>query len=122
MLLERFDQMKQQRALLAEQMLLSEEVNSEHVLQFFDDMGLLLQDGYVDEEFVWGTFSFSATRWWALCEDSIVEERRNQNDDSLFNRFEDLAARFSKHDADAGFREPTVIDLIGFLEAETGIS
>jgi hypothetical protein len=118
--LERFDQMKQHRALLAQHFLTKAPGQNipEQMIHFFEEMWLLLQDSYVDEELIWSTFGFSAIRWWALYEDYVVEERKRRNDDSLFTGFESLAARFSKRDSQAGFQDPTVTDLIVFLEAE----
>jgi hypothetical protein len=86
---ERFDSptMQRDRKSLAEHFLSSRPAISERVLDFFEDLGLFLRRDYLDEELVWSTFGFYAVRWWAVCKGYIVEERRSQNDSTLFTDF-----------------------------------
>lgn len=84
------------RKRLAEQLLRDapHEDIREDVMNFFEDMGLFFELEYLDERFVWGTFSFYVTRWWSACKDYIIEERIRQNSDqSLFSKFGCLAER-----------------------------
>jgi hypothetical protein len=90
----------------------------ETVMEFFEDMGLFLRRGYLDEEFIWSTFGFFAVRWWSGCKGYVLEERRAQNDSMLFTDFEDLAKRFLARDARAGLAEATPSDLKQFLKDE----
>jgi hypothetical protein len=92
----------------------------ETVLNFFEDMGLLLRLGYLDEKLMWSTFGFFAVRWWSACEDYIVNERETQNDSTLFKDFEDLTKRFKARDVRAGLTvaKATPPDLKQFLEDE----
>ncbi len=95
---DRFDdvRMMRSRKRLAEQLLRDapHEDIREDVMNFFEDMGLFFELEYLDERFVWGTFSFYVTRWWSACKDYIIEERIRQNSDqSLFSKFGCLAER-----------------------------
>jgi Domain of unknown function (DUF4760) len=90
----------------------------ETVLNFFEDMGLFLRRGYLDEELIWSTFGFFAVRWWSGSKGYILEERRKQNDSTLFTDFEDLTKRFSARDVRADLTETTPSDLKQFLEDE----
>ena len=120
--MERFgnDRMKRHRRLLAQHLRLTPPSGEmpEEVLNFFDEMSLFLRYGYLEEKVVWSTFGFSACRWWATCDDSVIAERRKRNDPTLFTGFQNLAMRFSVRDAQAGFQEPTLADLTMFLEGE----
>jgi hypothetical protein len=116
----RFDSpaMQRDRRSLAEHFLSSRPEIPERVLDFFEDIGLFLRRGYLDEELAWDTFGFYTVRWWAVCKGYILEERRRQNDSTLFTDFEDLAKRFLTRDAKAGLTEATPSDLQQFLKDE----
>jgi hypothetical protein len=120
--MERFDndRMKGDRRLLAENLLGTAPPDKipQDIMNFFEEMHLFLNDCYLNEALIWSTFGFASVRWWAVCEDYVFNERKRRNDSSLFAGFQDLAARFSKRDAQAGFKEPTIAELIVFLEDE----
>src|SRR5438309_12014635 len=61
---ERFDSaaMQHDRKSLAEHFLSSRPGIQERVLDFFEDLGLFLRRGYLDEELSWDTFGFYAVR------------------------------------------------------------
>ena len=92
---------------------------SESVLNFFEDLGLFSRRGYLDEELIWHAFGFYVVRWWAACKDYVLEERRRQNDETLFTDFEDLASRMRRRDIRAGLQEPSSEELGQFLEGES---
>ena len=121
-LLERFgnDRMKRHRSLLAQHLLaaLPGGAMPEEILSFFDQMGLFLCSGYLEERILWSTFGFSTGRWWAACRDGVAAERRKRNAAALFAGFESSALRFAERDAQAGFPRPTPADLRLFLEGE----
>lgn len=77
----RFDspEMLRDRKDLAEHFLSSRPLEvQERVLDFFEDMGLFLRRGYLDEELAWCTFGFYAVRWWTVCKGYIsLIARRN---------------------------------------------
>lgn len=120
--MERFDndRMKGDRSLLAENLLATAPPDKiqQDVMNFFEEMHVFLHDCYVNEELMWSTFGFASVRWWAVCEDYVFNERKSRNDNTLFAGFQDLATRFSKKDAEAGFKEPTIAELNAFLEDE----
>jgi hypothetical protein len=90
----------------------------ERVLEFFEDLGLFLRRGYLDEELLWNTFGFYAVRWWTICKGYTLEERKRQSDPTLFADFEDLAKRFLARDSEAGLTEATPSDIESFLKDE----
>jgi len=116
----RFDSpaMQRDRKSLAEHFLSSRPEIPERVLDFFEDLGLFLRRGYLDEELAWDTFGFYAVRWWAVCRGYILEERRRRSDSTLFTDFEDLAKRLLTRDTKAGLTEATPSDLQQFLKDE----
>jgi|SRR6266404_4203705 len=120
--LERFDsaRMKGERSLLAENLLATAPPDriQQDIMNFFEEMHLFLHDCYLNDALMWSTFGFAAVRWWAVCEDYVFNERKRRNDGTLFAGFQDLAAQFSKKDAQAGFKEPSIAELIVFLEEE----
>jgi hypothetical protein len=66
---------------------------SETVLNFFEDVGVTYDKGYLDKELADDSFSFYLCRWWAVLKSYVDEERRRHNEDAtLFARFEKLAA------------------------------
>ena len=120
--MERFDNdaMRGHRRLLAENILATAMPDKipQDVPNFFEELHLFLNDCYLNEELIWSTFGFASVRWWAVCEDYVFDERKSRNDATLFAGFQDLAARFSRRDAAAGLKEPTISELIVFLEDE----
>lgn len=90
----------------------------ETVLEFFEDLGLFWRRGYLDGELIWSTFGFFGVRWWAVCKDYILEERKRQSDETLFDEFKKLNQMFLSRDEAAGNTEATESDLIRFLEDE----
>lgn len=92
---ERFDRLMDARNQLAERIRVgaTRDTISEDVMNFFEDLGMYLGRGYLDEELVWNTFGFYAVRWWLACKDYVLLERRRHNDQTLFKDFENLAAK-----------------------------
>jgi len=121
-LINRFDSevMLRARRLLAQQFLSSapRDKVQETVLNFFEDMGLFLERRFVDEELIWNTFGFYAVRWWAASKDYILEERKRQNDPTLFTDFEGLVNRLRAKDKKSGLAEASASEVKDFLEDE----
>jgi hypothetical protein len=121
---DRFDsgRMLNDRKLLAQQLLSGARRGeiAEPVMDFFEDMGLFLRRGYLDEELLWSTFGFYAVRWWAACKNYNLEERKQQNDSTFFTDFELLANRFRILDRGEKLAEPTSSELQSFLRDESG--
>ena len=65
---------------------------SETVLNFFEDVGLAYDKGYLERELADDSFGFYLCRWWAAVKSYVDDERRRHNEDTtLFARFETLA-------------------------------
>lgn len=122
---DRFDalQMQEDRKKLAESFLSNapHDQIQEAVLNFFEDMGCFLRRGYLDEDLLWRTFGFYAVRWWAICKDYVLVERKLKNDSTLFEDFEYLAERLHRCDVKAGLAEPSTSELKTFLEDELNL-
>ena len=65
---------------------------SETVLNFFEDLGIAYEKGYIEKELAEDSFSFHACRWWKILKSYVEQERnRHKNDISLFANFEKFA-------------------------------
>lgn len=114
-----------ERKLLSNQLLHAkphEEIN-EPVMNFFEDMGMLLRRDYLDRTMIYGTFSYYATRWWGACKDYIAKERADKGDDTLFGDFENLIAALYEDEMKERHKtrtalEPSPLALRSFLEDE----
>ena len=118
------DRMKDHRSRLAERLLAADVAHDtvqEDVMNFFEDMALLLDHGYLDEDLLWNTFGFYAVRWGAACNDYILEERKRTSDPTVFDGFKDLVERFIKRDREEGLPEPTKTDINAFLQDERNL-
>jgi len=122
---KRFDsrQMQTDRISLAQQFLnkTPHDQIKENVMDFFEDMGLFLRQDFLDEELAWETFGFRAVRWWSVCRNYVLEERKAANDSTVFTDFENLATRFRKRDKRAKLTEPSDAELIAFLNGEANL-
>lgn len=117
---ERFDspEVKWARALLAEQCSpynpSKHDEMSETVMELFESIGTVYNEGLINKKLASSTFSWFATRWWEAVKPYIDEERRRQDDDqTLFEEFEKFASHMRKHDP----KIPSV-DLSRFLANE----
>jgi hypothetical protein len=72
--------MRGHRKVLAQQLLAaaSHDDIQEDVMNFFEYLGTFYALGHLDDDLLWGTFSFSVTHWWSACKDYISEERQKQ--------------------------------------------
>ena len=96
---------------------------SEPVMNFFEDMGMLLHRDYLDRTMIYGKFSYYATRWWNACKDYIAKERAAKGDDTLFGDFENLIEALYEEEMKERHKtrtelEPSPLELGRFLEDE----
>ncbi len=64
---------------------------SENVLNFFEDLGTLHRENYIDHKLARDTFGFYATRWWlALMPLIEIERKAHHGDTTLYQDFEQL--------------------------------
>lgn len=118
---ERFDRLIGSRSELAKRLCAgaTRDTLSEDVMNYFEDLGMYLDCGYLNEKLVWRTFGFYALRWWLACKDYILQERRRHNDQTLFVDFERLAKKMRTFDTEAKLEEPTSADMEAFLLDES---
>jgi hypothetical protein len=65
---------------------------SETVLNFFEDLGIAYEKGYVEKELAEDSFSFYLCRWWEAMKSYVDQERkRHKEDATLFANSEKLA-------------------------------
>jgi hypothetical protein len=91
---------------------------SETVPNFFDDLGAFHSRGFLDEELIWRTFGYYGVRWWFASRDYILEERRDKDDNTIFDDFETLVKVFLTRDRRNGIPEPTSEQIKVFLHDE----
>jgi hypothetical protein len=91
---------------------------SETVPNFFDDLGAFHSRGFLDEELIWRTFGYYGVRWWLAFREYILEERRDKNDNSIFDDFEALVKVFLTRDRENGISEHTSEQIKVFLQDE----
>jgi hypothetical protein len=93
-------------------------------MNFFEDLGAFLTLKHLDDDLLWGTFSFYITHWWSACKDYISEERQMQgNDESLFADFQEMVNHVYEVEAKArgktrAMLEPSASEIRRFLQAE----
>jgi hypothetical protein len=92
---------------------------SDSVVNFFEDLGLFLDNGYLDEKMVWEMFGYYAVRWWEATKNQAIKQRRTHNDQTLFGDFETLAEKMRKRDAKAGLQSQIAEDIKAFLKDES---
>ena len=65
---------------------------SETAMNFFEDLGTVYSQGYIDKNLADATFSYYAVRWWEVVKPYVDHERKRHNEDNtLFADFEKLA-------------------------------
>jgi hypothetical protein len=95
---QRFDseEMKRARKKLAQQLKAyspnKHDKISETVLNFFESVGIAYKSKYLDKKLADSSFSFYACRWWEAAKPYVdQEQKRHDEDDTLFEDFEDMA-------------------------------
>jgi hypothetical protein len=64
----------------------------ETAMNFFEDLGTVYNQGYIDKKLADATFSYYAVRWWEIVKPYVDHERKRHNEDmTLFADFEKLA-------------------------------
>jgi hypothetical protein len=100
-----------------------DEIN-EPVLDFLEDLGMLVRRDYVDREMVWDTFSYYVKGWWGACKDYITQERLDKGGDTtLFTDFGTLveimyADEMKKRGEPRIALEPSAATIKRFLDGE----
>ncbi len=117
----RFDseEMKRARKKLAQQLKAYEATQhvrvSETVLNFFESVGTAHRLKRLNKQLARSSFGFYACRWWEAARSYIDRERKRHNEDeTLFEDFEDLASQMRSPDEKIDSEE-----LQRFLEDES---
>jgi len=119
-----------ERKLLARQLLsgAAHHEIKETVMNFFEDMGMLLRRDFLDSEMIWDTFSYYARMWWSACKEYLEKEREDVGgDEALFADFDYLVERISQEEARQTGKsraqlEPSASEMRRFLEAEAALA
>ncbi len=116
------DRMVSARKKLAQQLLdqVPHDGVQEKVMDFFEDMGMLLRRRHLDRGMVLDTFSYYVTMWWSSSKKYVFEERaRQRGDDTLFADFQAIAQVIAaKMPLDAAGIEPSPSEIEDFLKGE----
>lgn len=86
------------------------------VLDFFEEVGTVVDSGWVEDDLAALDLSFYANRWWRAAQPYIDHHRRIHDDDTLFIRFEKLADLWSRFDPGI---EPD--EVVCFLQREQNL-
>ena len=72
---------------------------SETVLNFFESIGIAHQERCLNNKLADSSFSFYACRWWEAVKPYVDQERKRQgDDDSMFEDFENFANAMRRPD------------------------
>jgi hypothetical protein len=64
--------------------------NEGAVLGFFEEIGVYLYSGVFDKRIIWDLYSYWIEHYWLILNPYIQEYRKNESDETLFERFESL--------------------------------
>ena len=67
------------------------------ILGFFEQLGLLLKKGVINEEFIWESYSYLIENYWSMLESNINELRQSTQDKSWYDHFEFLRESVKKY-------------------------
>jgi hypothetical protein len=89
--------------------------SSELVLNFFEDLAIVYQEGFIDKTLANNSFSYYVCRWWEATKDYVEYERKKQGgNNTLFDKFKWLANELKK---DHAF--PTAAQIPDFIYDES---
>lgn len=96
---------------------------ADYVLDYFEDLGLLLRKKIVPEYFIWTTCCYYVLRYWEITKKYINWVRKEKNDPTYYSEFEYLYKRMLKLEQKNTKKkvEFTQIELQEFLDEELGV-
>jgi hypothetical protein len=101
----------------------------EDVIDFFEDLGVMLRKKWIDEDSCWNSFASSARHYWKACgETYVVDYRRRAQDATYFSEFEFLKKRMDEVEkqkrgkSTVGEIELTSTNVKEFLAIEVSLS
>jgi hypothetical protein len=67
---------------------------SETVLNFFEDLGITFEKGFIEKKLAEDSFGYYVCRWWEASKSYVDQERkRHKEDRTLFENFEKLSGK-----------------------------
>jgi hypothetical protein len=94
---------------------------TECILSFFEDLGILYKRNVIDLELIWEKFSYYVENYWIILEPNIRELQEKTNDKTWFENFEYLhkyVIRFSKKKTGNKNYKIQEEDLLKFKQSE----
>jgi hypothetical protein len=69
----------------------------EDVIDFFEDLGVMVRKKWVDSDSVWGSFCTAIRHYWKACGETYVTDLRQEHrDNTFFDQFEFLTREMDK--------------------------
>jgi hypothetical protein len=75
------------------------DLREDRVVEFFEKVGMYLQQNRIDEDTVYQTFSYEILRYWLAHDLYVKRVRAESHDETIYDRFEALYLRMLSHDA-----------------------
>jgi len=85
--------------LRAEKLMAVAPASIDEVLDFFEDLGTVLREGWLPIRSVWQSFSTDARHYWAACGQYVTDKRNEYQDQTYFSEFDYLVQRLTKEEA-----------------------
>ena len=120
-------EMRRVRRSLAAQLLAKNgEVSDYRVFDFFEKIAAYDAEGRIDDETVYGEFAYYTVRYWFASQDTIKSYRKEEGEDAYYQRFEELADRIVRHEAEGHKRKaadviPSASQIERFLRDEAAL-
>jgi hypothetical protein len=67
------------------------DVSSNTVLVFFEEIGLLYSLRILSRDLLWERLSYNIVHYWQLIEPKVQEMRASENDETFYDKFENIA-------------------------------
>jgi ribosomal-protein-alanine N-acetyltransferase len=78
---------------------------ADYVLEYFEDLGILLRREIVPDYFVWATSAYYVLRYWQATKDYVALVRKRDSDPTLYEDFEYLNGRMRMYEENRLGRE-----------------
>jgi S-adenosylmethionine:diacylglycerol 3-amino-3-carboxypropyl transferase len=94
---------------------------SSDVANFFEEVGYFHRSGVLRTESVWHTFGLPTRVYWAVYGPSVRKMRRERNDPTVFEDFEQLDRVVADLSGERGMPPPTREQLLRIMKDETDL-
>ena len=122
------NEMKRERSKLAKTLLLKgnqyEEIGSLDPMNYFSDLGVLLEKKIAPIYFIWGNHYEDVIYYWTALRGYILWIRKEERDPTYYTEFEDLyhkMVRFQEKKTKKMVTEPTPKEMKEFLQGELDV-